>query len=414
MNATATQLSLLVLAALITSCAAPPSSPKRQAKAETTRTATAWTAAVRGLDRQIAEAKRVYAHAPTLANRQRLSGLLLESSTRLGRVSALDRVVGLAEEGVRKHPRNPRAYVLRAKAYGAVHRFDDALADLERAAKHGALESDLRGQRATILMGLGRLDTACPILTEKRKKHASYVNLTLEAMCLGKQGKLAQADAGFAAAKSAYRDVSPFILAWIDFERGAMWDRAGRDDEAREHYRSAVRVMPVYAHAAGHLAYMLEPKEAKPLLERVLERSDDPEYLGALAHVAKAPTLDRAKRGYEELMKRQPLAFADHAGWFYLVVAHDADRALEAAELNADNRPTPDAHELLIAAQLAARDPLAACDTADTALAHPYPTRGLRVQAARALERCGRADEAAEISATVRAQDARLRAHFAG
>ena len=138
--------------------------------------------------------------------RKQLIGLLLESSTRLGRVSTLDRVVQLADAHVAASPKRADAYLVRARAYGAVHRFSDALSDIDKAIELGAIARDTDGQRATIWMAQGKLDEAHAVLKAQRERRPNHVNLTLEAMCLGKMGETAAADARFAEAEAAYRD----------------------------------------------------------------------------------------------------------------------------------------------------------------------------------------------------------------
>jgi hypothetical protein len=50
--------------------------------------------------------------------------------------------------------------------------------------------------------------------------------------------------------------------------------------------------------------------------------------------------LDAARSGFEELLERHLLAFADHAAEFYSASGNDCRRALELARMNAANRPT--------------------------------------------------------------------------
>jgi hypothetical protein len=49
--------------------------------------------------------------------------------------------------------------------------------------------------------------------------------------------------------------------------------------------------------------------------------------------------LDAARFGFDGLLRRYPLAFADHAAEFY-AGGNDCRRALELARKNATNRPT--------------------------------------------------------------------------
>ena len=50
--------------------------------------------------------------------------------------------------------------------------------------------------------------------------------------------------------------------------------------------------------------------------------------------------LDAARSGFDELLGRHVLAFADHAAEFYAGSGNDHRRALELARTNAVNRPT--------------------------------------------------------------------------
>jgi hypothetical protein len=50
--------------------------------------------------------------------------------------------------------------------------------------------------------------------------------------------------------------------------------------------------------------------------------------------------LDAARAGFEQLLARHRLAFADHAAEFYAGSGDDCPRALELARENVANRPT--------------------------------------------------------------------------
>jgi hypothetical protein len=100
---------------------------------------------------------------------------------------------------------------------------------------------------------------------------------------------------------------------------------------------------------------------AQALLEPTLA-SGDPEVEWRMADVAAAAGrhaqavqhLQAARDGFEGLLARHPLAFADHGAEFYLGSGGDARRALELAQLNLANRPTLRAFEQAHAAALAA------------------------------------------------------------
>jgi hypothetical protein len=76
--------------------------------------------------------------------------------------------------------------------------------------------------------------------------------------------------------------------------------------------------------------------------------SGDPEVRWRLADVLIAQErfeeartqLDAARLGFEQLLGRHRLAFADHAAEFYAGTGDDCRRALELARANVANRPT--------------------------------------------------------------------------
>ena len=96
----------------------------------------------------------------------------------------------------------------------------------------------------------------------------------------------------------------------------------------------------IYA-SQGHIG------DAEALLLPALS-SRDPEVRWRLADVLMAQErfeeaetqLDAARSGFEALLERHLLAFADHAAEFYAGSGNDCRRALELARANVANRPT--------------------------------------------------------------------------
>lgn len=363
--------------------------------------------AIGNLSSQINTLTRLVADKPRdVGMRRKLIALLSQRADLLGRVADLTEVTALGEQAVALSPNDATAYLLRAKTRAAVHRFADALEDLAEAGKRGASADDTEPVRASILVGLGQYDEAMPRIRAAREKHPTIMTLGVEAQLLGKMGKTTEADALFAQADQSFRNNTPLPLAWLYFQWGAMWDHAGDRAKAERFYRAAVERLPLYAHAVGHLAALIPPAEAVPLVEAVLASSDDPEYLAVMASLRRKlgqaeeadALLARAKEGYRVLLERHPQAYADHAGWFWLAVAGDPEAAIEVARLNLKTRPAPEAFELLVAALHAAGSKDEACEEAERGLAHPYPSPGLRRVAARALRACGREEAAQRAS----------------
>lgn len=370
---------------------------------------TSYQMAVRNHDKQTADTERRLKLKPgDVGITSTLVGQLQTSSSRLGRLEALDRIVALGEEAVAKHPDDAEAYLLRARTRGAVHRFPDALADLDKAEKLGTDSKQTVLSRATIQLGLGNYDEALKLANAALEQRKTPTTLTIVAAVLGRMGKLDEAEKRFTEAERSYVGVNPFQLAWIYFEWGSMYDRAGMPEEAEARYRAAVDRLPGYAHAVGHLAALTSPSEAKALLEPITKSSDDPEYVANLAAILNAEDagsgkvkMSEATARYAALMSKHPLAFADHAGWFYLDAVGKIDEAVEVAEMNLAARKVPEAYELVIASLVAAKERDEACLRADEGLAHPYPTPALKEFAAKAYEACGKKDLAAELRASL-------------
>ena len=357
---------------------------------------------VKRVNSAVRGAERMFEGSPkSLSHRARLVSALLERAATLGTVSDLDRVVELGEGAVTQRPKEPNAYLIRARTRAAVHRFDEALADLAKASELKADPDEIAKRRGVLLMALGKYDEAHAIFVAARKKKPDTSTWALEGMVLGRMGKLEQAEANFVQAERAFRSVSPIPLATLYFERASLWDRNGEPKKAEVLYRAAVARLPQHSHAVGHLAGLVSAEEAVTLLEGIMATSDDPEHLATLGAAKNeieagsgAADIAKAKTAYAALMKRHPLAFADHAGWFWVNVAEQYDEALPIAAMNLKARATPEAYELMLAAQLGAKKHAAACETAEAGLKHKYPSPSLKAYAAAAFKACGKPERA--------------------
>jgi hypothetical protein len=129
------------------------------------------------------------------------------------------------------------------------------------------------------------------------------------------------------------------LVPVADRDRAALW------------YRRAIAYVPGYVRARVHLSEIFvsqeETGDAEALLRPALS-SRDPEVRWRLADVLIAQgrfeesetQLDAARSGFEALLGRYLLAFADHAAEFYAGSGNDCPRALELARVNVANRPT--------------------------------------------------------------------------
>jgi tetratricopeptide (TPR) repeat protein len=185
------------------------------------------------------------------------------------------------------------------------------------------------------------------------------------------------------------------------FQDGLLEQKLGSATRARELFQAAHDRLPCYPQATGHLASILDATgqrdQAIELLRTVIKNSDDPEFVGQLAATLKADGKNdeaaelhkRAADRYDELVKKYPLAFSDHAARFWLLPDGDPKRALALAQVNLKNRQTVDALRLVLDASLAANDTALACKTGETLLARPFVTAPSRVAASKAFMACG-------------------------
>jgi tetratricopeptide (TPR) repeat protein len=145
----------------------------------------------------------------------------------------------------------------------------------------------------------------------------------------------------------------------LEFQRGKLWLEHGDLRRARAWCDAAVRRLPAYVPAQGHLAELDaalgDPAAAIARLRPLALTSDDPDYatqlariLGDAGHPEEAQIWrDEAEGRYDELLAHHQDAFADHAAEFWLTIGGDPERALWLAQQNLSLRQTPRARALV-------------------------------------------------------------------
>jgi tetratricopeptide (TPR) repeat protein len=173
-----------------------------------------------------------------------------------------------------------------------------------------------------------------------------------------------------------YQDVSPFALAWVCFQVGVLWGELVPEPDlgrAAQWYRKAIEYLPRYVKARVHLAEIYSncgrTDNAEALLVPAIS-SGDPEVCWRLADVMVARRrfadaeahMQTARSGFELLIQKHLLAFADHAAEFYSRSGNDCRRALDLARVNVANRPTLRAFEQAYAIAVGTGDAVAASE----------------------------------------------------
>ncbi len=284
-----------------------------------------------------------------------------------GDLTALERLEFLAKQLSQTDAASARTTLIQAQVASMVHRFAEARRHLEQAENRGASEADISRLQLSINQACG---TDLDWVLAKRRKTVAKSGAIEDQVALG--GLLADlrefgdADNTYKQALRNYSDVSPFPVAWVCFQLGVLWGELVSEPQvtyAAEWYEKALQRLPSYTKARVHLAeiYLFcgRVDDAESVLMPALS-SGDPEVCWRLADIMAVQGKDAdahmqaARSGFESVLERHPLAFADHGAEFYAGSGNDCRRALELALVNVANRPTlrafEQAHEMAVAA----------------------------------------------------------------
>jgi tetratricopeptide (TPR) repeat protein len=295
----------------------------------------------------------------------------------LGDLSALDRLETLVNQFIRADAESSRIALVQAQFASMTHRFAQA--------RDHAAKAELLGAPSETISRLSlSIDQACGThldsVHEKRRRMCAESEGLEDLVPLGSLladlGEFTEADRTYRRALQVYQDVSPFAVAWVCFQLGALWGEIVPEPElnrAAQWYRKAIDYLPCYVRARVHLAEIHSScgrcGEAESLLVPVVN-CGDPEVAWRLADVMNATgrfaeaeaQLQAARTGFEALLDKHELAFADHGAEFYAGSGGNPARAFELAQLNLANRPTLRAFEQAYATATAAGEANAASE----------------------------------------------------
>jgi tetratricopeptide (TPR) repeat protein len=278
----------------------------------------------------------------------------------VGDLGALERLDALVRQLERVGADEMRPALIHTQVASMGHRFAQAREYLAQAEVHGAPQVDVNRLKLSIDQACG---TNLESVLEARRKMAAESERLEDLVPLG--GLLAdlrefeEADRVYRQALSEYQDVSPFAVAWVCFQLGALWGELvpePQPERAARWYQKAIEYLPCYVKARVHLSeiYMHSGNaaDAEALLVPAVS-SGDPEVNWRLADVLAAmerheeaeAQMQAARSGFETLLNKYLLAFADHGAEFYSGSGNDLQRAFELAMVNLANRPTLRAFE---------------------------------------------------------------------
>jgi tetratricopeptide (TPR) repeat protein len=286
-----------------------------------------------------------------------------------GDLTALDRLEFLAKQLSQTDAASARTALIQAQVASMMHRFAEARRHLDQAEIRGAQEADVSHLRLSIDQATGTdLDRVLDERRERGRRSGGIEDQVALGSLLADLREFSDADRAYRQALRNYQDVSPFPVAWVCFQLGVLWGELVPEPRAicaAQWYERALARLPSYTKARVHLAEIYlscgRADDAETILIPALS-SDDPEVRWRLADSmavqgknADAEAQMRAARaGFESVLERHPLAFADHCAEFYAGSGNDWHRALELALVNVTNRPTlrafEQAHEIAVSA----------------------------------------------------------------
>lgn len=273
----------------------------------------------------------------------------------VGDLAALERLDTLVRQLDRVGADETRTLLIHAQVASMGHRFAEARGHLAQAKAHGAPQADVHRLMLSIDQACG---TNLESVLEARRKMAAESERLEDLVPLG--GLLAdlrefeEAESVYRQALSGYQDVSPFAVAWVCFQLGALWGELVSEpqpERAARWYQKAIEYLPCYVKARVHLSEIYlhsgNAVDAEALLLPAIS-SGDPEVSWRLADVLAAmerpeeakAQMQAARSGFETLLNKYLLAFADHGAEFYSGSGNDSRRAFELAMVNLANRPT--------------------------------------------------------------------------
>jgi tetratricopeptide (TPR) repeat protein len=278
----------------------------------------------------------------------------------VGDVQALDRLEAFVGQLGQAEAASARAELIQAQVASTMHRFADARAFLARAEIAGVVSADVDRVRLNVDQACGAdLGTVLDERRETARKSGRTEDLVALGALLADLREFTDADRTYRHTLEVYRDVSPFLVAWVCFQLGMLWGELVPEPQtarAAQWYRTAIDCLPSYTKARVHLAEIYlssgRASDAEVLLIPSIS-SGDPEVRWRLADVltsqrryAEAEVyMQAAHFGFEALLERHLLAFADHGAEFYAGSGNNWGRALDLARVNVANRPTLRAFE---------------------------------------------------------------------
>jgi len=355
--------------------------------------------------------RRVESHPKGWVALERLAGLYLGRARLSGDYDDYAKAEAAVERAFTVAGGDVGPHVTRIALNFTLHRLDRVAADLERVEKYAiktaADRRALRELGAELAFQQGRYaDARAGFEAALAAEPGDVTNIARMALLRWKTGDFLGAEDLYGQALGKRIGGEP--EAWLHLQLGLMDLERGRHDEALAHYRDGAAQLAGYWLLDEHIAEILtlqgKTDEALALYADIIARTDNPEFMDAVAGIhraagrseAAAPLIARADAIYEAQLARFPEAAYGHALEHFLEFGADPERTVALAEANHRTRPNAEAKISLATAYLHAGRKSDARKAIDEALATPWNTADLHATAAEVLAASGDAAAAAE------------------
>ncbi len=282
----------------------------------------------------------------------------------------------------------PDLWYLKASFDFKLHRLARVEEDLAHVPELSAVP-EIAALRADLALQEGRYDDARRGYETVLGGARTWDHLARLAYLDAKTGSSDAADALYAEAEELITAKEMRSYAWVELQRGLVDLDAERWDEALAHYRRADRAYSGYWLIEEHIAEVLgrlgETGQATARYRDLVERTNNPEFTGALAAIvgrrdpaAAADLYERAEEQFAERYRLYPEAALGH--YLQLLLARpdsgggSGPDLREMAERNHRLRPNGEAKTLLARAYLKLGEPDRARTVVDEILASPWRT----------------------------------------
>lgn len=332
--------------------------------------ASAWHQSIAELDHQIAAYTDWAAELPDDWSRQEvLAASWIQRARLTGSYDDYTVAQTILDDAVAMAPVGSGPLLTRARLHITLHRLDAAEADLDladaAAVQPMGVPEQILSMRGDIAWQRGELDRARELRTEAEATARSVSGQAGLIADRWHRGEVQGADADWLALQESISTVQASMRSWVELQRGIIDLEYERLDEAGAHFAAADALFGGHwlnrEHQAEVLTLQGQTAQAVAIYLEVIEQTDSPEFMDALADIreeqgdpAAADELRaQARARYDDQLSRFPEAAAGHA-LDHLLANGTAEEALELALTNAELRPYVPAQLQLVQAWLKA------------------------------------------------------------